>query len=320
MWNRQSWESMPGQQLLNLATAASAVAISYEGISQGVMGAVTVSPEFGRRMGYMDDNEQVVKPMLQGVVLQASAVSLTHMLCARFVAGMGVAFILVVVPMWTAELSAASHRGKQIAITFLANFSGISLAAWVGFGTSFTEVGNGQFRWRFEFAIQIIPVIALGILSLLIVESPRWLIKAGRRDEALKIIAKLRGDGDLQHPDVQKEYREIVAVVEEESHCAKTNYVKMFLGIGSGDIHLGRRIQLAFWLQVLMHAMLAYIPLVYCFLPETAGRTLEEVDYLFASKSPFTWDEEKEFAKRTALLHERLNQEVKSNIGMQDKS
>lgn len=26
----------------------------------------------------------------------------------------------------------------------------------------------------------------------------------------------------------------------------------MFLGIGSGDIHIGRRIQLAFWLQVLM--------------------------------------------------------------------
>lgn len=53
--------------------------------------------------------------------------------------------------------------------------------------------------------------------------------------------------------------------------------------------------------------MFAYIPLVYCFLPETAGRTLEEMDYLFASKSAFTWNEEKEFAKRTALLHERLN-------------
>jgi hypothetical protein len=56
--------------------------------------------------------------------------------------------------------------------------------------------------------------------------------------------------------------------------------------------------------------MLAYIPLVYCFLPETAGRTLEEVDYLFASKSAFTWEEEKEFARRTALLQERLNQEA----------
>jgi MFS family permease len=189
---------------------------------------------------------------MAGVILQAAAVNLAHMLCARFVAGMGVAFILVVVPMWTAELSAASHRGKQIALTFLANFSGISVAAWVGFGTSFTEIGGGQFRWRFEFAIQIIPVIALAILSLLIVESPRWLVKAGRPDEALEIIARLRGNGDPHHSEAQKEYREIVAVVEEESHYAKTNYVKMFLGIGSGDIHLGRRIQLAFWLQVLM--------------------------------------------------------------------
>jgi hypothetical protein len=65
--------------------------------------------------------------------------------------------------------------------------------------------------------------------------------------------------------------------------------------------------------------MFAYIPLVYCFLPETAGRTLEEVDYLFASKSPFTWDEEKEFAKRTALLHERLNKGNGSDSMAQDK-
>lgn len=66
--------------------------------------------------------------------------------------------------------------------------------------------------------------------------------------------------------------------------------------------------------------MLAYIPLVYCFLPETAGRTLEEMDYLFASKSAFTWDEEKEFAKRTALLHERLNKGDGSDTSAQEKS
>lgn len=44
--------------------------------------------------------------------------------------------------------------------------------------------------------------------------------------------------------------------------------------------------------------MLIYIPIIYCFFPETAGRTLEQIDFLFASKSPFVWDEEKEFAKR----------------------
>ena len=66
--------------------------------------------------------------------------------------------------------------------------------------------------------------------------------------------------------------------------------------------------------------MFAYIPLVYCFLPETAGRTLEEMDYLFASKSAFTWNEEKEFVKRTALLHERLDKQDGSDTSTQEKS
>ena len=39
------------------------------------------------------------------------------------------------------------------------------------------------------------------------------------------------------------------------------------------------------------------IPMVWAFYPETANRTLEEVDLLFACKSPFAWDNEKNFAE-----------------------
>jgi sugar porter (SP) family MFS transporter len=391
------------------------------------------------------------------------------MLIARLCAGCGVAFIIVIAPAWTAELSPAAHRGKNIALTFLANFSGISLSAWVGFGTSFTELGGGAFRWRFCFASQAIPLVLLFIGSLLIPESPRWLIKVGRREEAREIITKLRGNDDPNHPDAQREFREMVTVIEMEKESDNMNYVQMFLGIGSGDIHIGRRIQLAFWLQVLMQygtgiaavviysgtifrtagfddlksnwlsalmnmvgiigtaiaaftldrvgrrrtlywgavalsivlftigglnrgaidhpdrkeqfgiaaaamvfvyvlvfssswlmipfiypteifptwlrakgnafgvagwaigfgggsllvpimfagigentfhvfgaAMLVYIPIIYCFFPETAGRTLEAIDFLFASKSPFTWHEEAEFKKRIAELENRV--------------
>lgn len=52
--------------------------------------------------------------------------------------------------------------------------------------------------------------------------------------------------------------------------------------------------------------MFAYIPIIYCFFPETAGRTLEQMDFLFASKSPFTWDEEREFAKRMAQFEAEI--------------
>jgi hypothetical protein len=41
------WRALSGPKLLKLITAVSAMAIAYEGMSQGVMGAVNVAPEYG---------------------------------------------------------------------------------------------------------------------------------------------------------------------------------------------------------------------------------------------------------------------------------
>lgn len=75
---------MSGPKLLKLIIAVSAMAISYEGMSQGVMGAVNVAPEYGvsnqtyltisksiandikHRMGFADAKGHVIKPSLQG--------------------------------------------------------------------------------------------------------------------------------------------------------------------------------------------------------------------------------------------------------------
>ena len=42
------------------------------------------------------------------------------------------------------------------------------------------------------------------------------------------------------------------------------------------------------------------IPFVWAFYPETANRTLEEVDLLFASSSPLAWDNERHFRELKA--------------------
>jgi hypothetical protein len=47
MTREKYWKKFSGPRLLNLIIAVSAVCISYEGMSQGIMGAVTVAPEFG---------------------------------------------------------------------------------------------------------------------------------------------------------------------------------------------------------------------------------------------------------------------------------
>ena len=61
--------------------------------------------------------------------------------------------------------------------------------------------------------------------------------------------------------------------------------------------------------------MLAYIPIIYCFFPETSGRTLEQIDFLFASKSPFVWDEEEEFAKRMVHFNAEIQKMELENGG-----
>lgn len=43
------WQKLQGHQLLRLIIAVSAMAIAYEGMSQGVMGAMNVAPEYGVR-------------------------------------------------------------------------------------------------------------------------------------------------------------------------------------------------------------------------------------------------------------------------------
>jgi MFS family permease len=109
-------------------------AVYYAGSLLGGFLAGSFSDKYGRIKGIW----MACVFCFVGVVLQAAAVDLASILVARIIAGIGVAFILVIAPSWTAELSPAAHRGDTIALTFLANFAGITLAAWIGFGQSVT--------------------------------------------------------------------------------------------------------------------------------------------------------------------------------------
>ncbi|OIW29302.1 major facilitator superfamily transporter sugar [Coniochaeta ligniaria NRRL 30616] len=49
---------------------------------------------------------------------------------------------------------------------------------------------------------------------------------------------------------------------------------------------------------------LLWIPIIYLFYPETAGRTLESIDTLFSTKSPFNWSMEKAYREHGDVLAE----------------
>ncbi|QRW22840.1 Sugar (and other) transporter [Rhizoctonia solani] len=207
-----------------------------------------------------------------GAALQCSAQNVPWMVCARLINGIGTGHLNAIVPVWAAEISDFSSRGAFIAQEFTLNIFGVVVAYWLEYGLSFIDGGRTQFRWRFPIAFQIIPLLLLAVVVNLMPESPRWLIKVGRRVDAEYILTRLRVDPVA----ARREADEIEAVVQLEKggqvdgkeSVGDNSYVGMFLGRGRPGSHIARRVQLVIWLQIVQEwvgiaAVTVYAPRIF---------------------------------------------------------
>ncbi|KAI3320367.1 general substrate transporter [Xylariaceae sp. AK1471] len=187
-----------------------------------------------------------------GAALQSSAMNHNWMIGARAVNGIGTGILNAVVPVWATETAEHTSRGQFIAIEFTLNIFGVVVAYWLEFGLSFIDNGESAFRWRFPIAFQIIPLFVLLAAVWFFPESPRYLVKAGRDDEAKFVLRRLRGSTGDDLARANAEYQEISSVITKEAQESTQNsYFHMFFGIGSGNLHTARRVQLVIWLQIL---------------------------------------------------------------------
>jgi sugar porter (SP) family MFS transporter len=115
--------------------------------------------------------------------------SLTMFIMMRFAAGIGVGMASMLSPMYIAEVSPAKVRGRNVAINQLTIVLGILITNLVNYGLA----DKGADAWRWMFGLGMVPSVLFLVGVLWLPESPRWLIKAGKPDQAKKILDKIGG-------------------------------------------------------------------------------------------------------------------------------
>lgn len=95
--------------------------------------------------------------------------------------------------------------------------------------------------------------------------SPRWLASKDRWEEALDVLAHLHGGGDVNHPAVLAEYKEIEDALRFEREEAETSFGALVKPRIVKRVILGMSIQM--WSQLCgMNIMMYYIVRKSCFL------------------------------------------------------
>lgn len=109
----------------------------------------------------------------------------------RVIAGLGVGASTNVTPVYLAEIAPAAIRGQMVAIYEVGWRIGDLVGFWIGYGVN-QNVKSSYTQWLIPFAVQIVPAAMFLFGSLVVLESPRWLITRGRYSQALKNLQWLR--------------------------------------------------------------------------------------------------------------------------------
>src|ERR1700749_3307460 len=129
----------------------------------------------------------------------------------RVLAGIAIGLASVIGPTYIAEVAPAVYRGRLASFQQMGIVLGITASQLVNYAIAQGAGGKSQNKlgalhaWQWMLMAAAVPAVAYLVLSFMIPESPRWLIVAGRDDDARAVLASIEGDtadqrlADIKH-------------------------------------------------------------------------------------------------------------------------
>ena len=183
----------------------------------GALFAGALSDKYGRKKVLL----------LSGLLFTLSALgsavpdNLTQFVLARFIGGLGVGSASMLSPLYISEIAPAKIRGMLVTLYQLAIVFGINIIYIVNYliANTHDQVWNVQLGWRYMLGSEGIPAILFFVLLFFVPESPRWLVKENRSEEALKILNKI---------DRPEETHRILEEIKETVNEEKGSFLDLF--------------------------------------------------------------------------------------------
>ncbi len=178
-------KALGGTFALSPLTLGITVSSALWGTVLGSLGAAAPSDRYGRRrclrvLGCL---------YLVSSVGCAFAWSWAALIIFRAIGGLAIGASSVIGPMYIAEISPAAKRGRLVGLFQMNVVVGILLAYLSN--SLVASAGFGESEWRWKFGMVAIPAAGFLVALFGIPESPRWLIAAGRAEEAREVFERV---------------------------------------------------------------------------------------------------------------------------------
>ncbi|XXH06142.1 hypothetical protein Hte_012588 [Hypoxylon texense] len=186
------------------------VSVLQAGCFVGALAAYPLTDAFGRKYCLMG----AALFTLCGVAMQAAASGhLEPMYIGRFISGLGVGVSSVVNPIYVTENAPRAIRGLLTGMYQLFIVTGGMIAFWGNYAVSVHLQGPKQYI--VPLAVQGLPAFLLFSLMAICNESPRYLARKDRWEEAKKVLTMIR-HLPPDHPYLLDEFQEIAEQLDYE--------------------------------------------------------------------------------------------------------
>jgi MFS transporter, putative metabolite:H+ symporter len=193
--NRSGLLTTTTQAFFGFSGIGAFVAATFAGLFAGTFFLGFLADRFGRRaiftwalLGYSAASVAMACQTTSGGVL-----------LWRFIAGIGIGVEIITIDAYITELVPSWIRGRAFAINQSVMFASVPVVALLSWWLVPLSP-YGIEGWRWVVLIGAAGSMIIWVLRLLVPESPLWLARHGRTEEALKILGELEASAGTARP------------------------------------------------------------------------------------------------------------------------